>query len=48
MRAGMVRAHVLSLLERLIGATQVSPVDDGDYPVRQPVVLLVQDNLAPD
>ncbi len=33
-RADMVRAYVESLLERLIGATQVSPDDDGDYPVR--------------
>ncbi len=34
MRADMVRAYVESLLERLIGAKQVSPDDDGDYPVR--------------
>lgn len=33
-RADMVRAYVESLLERLIGAKQVSPDDDGDYPVR--------------
>ena len=33
-RADMVRAYVESLLERLIGAQQVSPDDDGDYPVR--------------
>jgi len=30
----MVRAYVESLLERLIGATQVTPDADGDYPVR--------------
>ena len=30
----MVRAYVESMLERLIGAQQVSPDDDGDYPVR--------------
>jgi len=30
----MVRAYVESLLERLIGAQQVSPDADGDYPVR--------------
>lgn len=34
MRSDMVRAYVESLLERLIGATQVRPDDDGDYPVR--------------
>ena len=34
MRTDMVRAYVESLLERLIGAKQVSPDDDGDYPVR--------------
>lgn len=30
----MVRAYVESLLERLIGASQVTPDQDGDYPVR--------------
>lgn len=30
----MVRAYVESLLERLIGAQQVVPDADGDYPVR--------------
>lgn len=30
----MVRAYVESLLERLIGAQQVTPDADGDYPVR--------------
>ncbi len=30
----MVRAYVESLLERLIGQTQVTPDADGDYPVR--------------
>ena len=30
----MVRAYVESMLERLIGAQQISPDDDGDYPVR--------------
>lgn len=34
MRADMVRAYVESLLERLIGATQIKPDPDGDYPVR--------------
>ncbi len=34
MRADMVRAYVESLLERLIGQTQVTPDADGDYPVR--------------
>lgn len=30
----MVRAYVESMLERLIGAQQVTPDEDGDYPVR--------------
>ena len=34
LRTDMVRAYVESLLERLIGAQQVSPDGDGDYPVR--------------
>lgn len=34
MRADMVRAYVETLLERLIGATQIKPDADGDYPVR--------------
>lgn len=34
MRADMLTAYVETLLERLIGATKVTPDADGDYPVR--------------
>jgi len=33
-RADMLTAYVETLLERLIGATKVTPDPDGDYPVR--------------
>jgi hypothetical protein len=33
-RAGMVRSHVETLLEKVTGSAQVKPDADGDYPVR--------------